>query len=199
MSTFEIFALSVALGADLFSVAVPIGMTSIRRRIIFRAAAVFAFFHIAMILMGYHAGRWICEAIEHLGTYHLDCPAAMVENAAQAVGACVLAWLGIEMIRDYFSDEADSSVGGHLLKGTALMIVAASVSIDALAAGFSLGMLAVDLWLLNAILGCVIFIIALVGLGLGRTIGNRLDGRSDLLGGIMLVILAVHLLYSAFV
>lgn len=199
MSTFEIFALSVALGADLFSVAVPIGMTRVRRRIIFRAAIVFALFHIGMILMGYHAGRWICEAFEHLGTYHFDCPAAVVENLAQGTGALVLAWLGAEMLHDYFRDDSDSAVGSHMLKGLALLAVAASVSIDALAAGFSLGMLAVDLWLLNVILGCVIFVIALAGLGLGKTIGNRLNGRSELIGGLTLLILALHLLYSAFV
>lgn len=199
LSTFEFFALSIALGADLFSVAVPIGMNSVRRRLIVRAAAIFALFHIGMILLGYYAGNWICRFVEHLGTYHFDCPALLVENLAQGVGALVLAGLGVEMIADYFNDDENGVVGSKLLQGKAMLVIAASVSIDALAAGFSLGMLAVDLWRLTSILGLVIFTIALIGLGLGHKIGRRLDGKSELAGGAMLLILALHLLYSAFV
>lgn len=199
LSLFEFFALSIALGADLFSVAVPIGMNNVRRYLIIRAAAVFALFHIGMILIGYYAGNWICNFVEHLGTYHFDCPTVLVENLAQGVGAVVLAGLGIEMIAEYLSDEKSGAVGSKLLQGKALLVIAVSVSIDALAAGFSLGMLAVDLWRLVSILGLVIFTIALIGLGLGHRIGRRLDGKSELAGGAMLLILAMHLLYSAFV
>ena len=199
LSTFEFFALSVALGADLFSVAVPIGMNTIRRRLIIKASVTFALFHMGMILFGYYAGHWICRLVEHLGTDHLDCPAALVERAAQGVGAVVLAGLAIEMIMDYFHDDASHAAGSKLLQGKALLVIAVSVSIDALAAGFSLGMLSVDLYQLMAILGLVIFVIAVAGLGLGHKIGRRLDGKSGLAGGAMLLILALHLLYSALV
>ncbi|MDU4960871.1 MAG: manganese efflux pump [Sporomusaceae bacterium] len=196
MSTLEFFALSVALGADLFSVAVPIGMNKLRRRLIVKAAAVFALFHIGMILLGYYAGEGVCRLVEHLGTYHFDCPASLLEKLAQGIGAFVLAVLGFEMIADYFKPDSRGS-GSKLLQGKALLLVAASVSVDALAAGFSLGMLAVDLWRLSGILGLVIFIIAITGLGLGRKIGSRLDGKSELAGGALLLLLALHLLYSA--
>lgn len=199
LSTFEFFALSVALGADLFSVAVPIGMNAIRRRLIIKASATFALFHMGMILFGYHAGHSICRFVEHLGTDHFDCPVVLVEKAAQGVGAIVLAGLGIEMIMDYFGDDTTPAVGSKLLQGKALLVIAVSVSIDALAAGFSLGMLSVNLWELLSILGIVIFVIAVAGLGLGHKIGRRLDGKSGLAGGAMLLILALHLLYSALV
>jgi putative Mn2+ efflux pump MntP len=110
-----------------------------------------------------------------------------------------MAGLGIEMITDYFRDEVDGVVGCQLLQGKAMLVIAASVSLDALAAGFSMGMLSVDLWRLTIILGIVIFTIAVIGLGLGRKIGSRLDGKAELIGGAMLLMLALHLLYSAFV
>lgn len=198
LSIVEVFALSVALGADLFSVAVPIGMTCVRRTLVFRAAAVFALFHIGMILTGYYAGHWICRFVEHLGTYHYECP-VLVENVAQGIGSLVLAGLGIEMMLDYFQDNKETTAGSHMLQGMSLIIVATSVSVDALAAGFSLGMLAVDLWQLNIILGCVIFFIAVVGLCLGRKIGCWLGGRAEILGGSVLLLLALHLFYSVFV
>jgi putative Mn2+ efflux pump MntP len=174
-------------------------MNAVRRRLIVRAALIFALFHIGMMLLGYYAGSGLCRFVEHLGTYHFDCPTALVENLAQGVGALVLAGLGIEMIADYFRDETNSVVGNQLLQGKAMLAIAASVSIDAMAAGFSLGMLTVDLWRLTGILGTVIFTIAVIGLGLGHKIGRRLDGKSELVGGAMLLILALHLLYSAFI
>lgn len=195
----EIFVLSVALGADLFSVAVPIGMNQIRRRLIIQASVVFALFHIIMILIGYYAGSWLCEFVEHLGTYHLDCSATLVENIAQGIGAMVLAALGMQMLINHWREDTEGTFGNHLLQGKALLVIAASVSVDALAAGFSLGMLSVNLWRLNLILGGVIFIIAVIGLGLGRSIGRRLEGRSELIGGAVLLLLAMHLLYSSFV
>ena len=59
MNTVEIFVLSKALGADLFSVAIPIGMTRISRATLFKASVVFAVFHIVMILAGYFMGQWL--------------------------------------------------------------------------------------------------------------------------------------------
>lgn len=197
LSILELFMLSVALGADLFSVTVPIGMTCVRRRVILYAAVVFALFHIVMILVGYHAGLWLGSFVEHLGTYHFDCP-AFVENAAHAVGALVLAGLGLQMIWDTIKGDAPISTGGHALQGMPLMVVAVGVSVDALAAGFSLGMLDVDLWRLSMILGAVIFIIAVAGLGLGKKICGYTGDKAGCIGGSVLVALAVHLFYSFF-
>lgn len=197
MSSVEIFFLSVALGADLFSVAVPIGMNRIRHRFVIRAAAVFALFHVAMIMGGHYLGVWLCRMVEHLGTDHFNCPTTVVENIAQGLGALVLAALGFEMILDFFRDETEV-LGSQILEGKALLIVAASVSIDALAAGFSLGMLEVDLWQLSLILGGVIFVIGLAGLGLGRSIARYLDGKAEVIGGSVLLLLAVHLFHASF-
>jgi putative Mn2+ efflux pump MntP len=76
-----------------------------------------------------------------------------------------------------------------------LMVLAASVSVDALAAGFSLGMMDVDLFKLSIILGLVIFFIAILGLVLGRRAGRYLGQRSELIGGAVLIGLGVHVLW----
>ena len=197
MSTVELLILSTALGTDLFSVAVPIGMGRIRRRTILLAAVVFALFHIVMILAGYHAGHWLGHMVEHVGTYHIDTPAVNVQNWAAILGAVVLAGLGLHMIKDNLTDPLGRSCGGYHLQGLALVMLAAGVSIDALAAGFSLGMMDVDLIRLSAILGMVIFFIAIAGLLLGRRVGRCVGARAELLGGVVLVLLGAHLLWTA--
>lgn len=195
MSAFELFVLSAALGTDLFSVAVPLGMNKVRRLIIIRSAIVFALFHIIMILTGYHIGHWLGGVVEHIGAYHIDWPAANVQNIAAIIGALVLAGLGLNMIKDNVRGQESASPVSPL-RGSALFVLAASVSIDALAAGFSLGMMDVDLLQLSMILGLVIFVIALLGLGLGRKLGQYIGSRAELLGGLVLLLLGIHIIWS---
>lgn len=195
VSLFELFVLSAALGTDLFSVAVPIGMNKVRRLVIVQSAIVFAVFHIIMILAGYHIGHWLGTVVDHVGAYHIDWPAASVQNFATIIGALVLAGLGANMIRENFSGQAEFSTGNPL-HGGALIMLAASVSIDALAAGFSLGMIDVDLFQLSMILGAVIFLIALFGLGLGRKLGGYIGARAELIGGLVLILLGIHILWT---
>ncbi|MDF2569007.1 MAG: mntP 1 [Sporomusa sp.] len=196
MSMFELFVLSAALGTDLFSVAVPIGMNKVRRLVIVQSAIVFALFHIIMILAGYHIGHWLGTVVEHVGAYHIDWPLASVQNFATIIGALVLAGLGINMIRENLRGQ-DNFSSGNPLRGGALIMLAVSVSIDALAAGFSLGMIDVDLFRLSIILGGVIFVIALLGLGLGRKLGRYIGEQAELIGGTILVLLGIHILWTA--
>lgn len=198
MSLVELFVLSTALAADMFSVAIPIGMNRVRLRLILRAAVVFAVFHIVMILTGYHAGHWLGTVVEHVGAYHLEGPLANVQNWATVFGALVLTGLGVHMIREYFQEKDDRVSGGHPLRGFTLLMLAASVSVDALAAGFSMGMMDVDLFKLSVILGCVIFVIGIAGLVLGRRVGAIIGGRAALAGGAVLTGLGLHILYGLF-
>lgn len=196
MSVLELFVLSTALGTDLFSVAIPIGMNRVRLRVIFRSAAVFALFHIAMILTGYYVGHWLGSVVEHVGAYHIDWPAAAVQDWASAIGALVLAGLGAHMIRENLAGSGGAAAG-HPLQGLALVGLAVSVSLDALAAGFSLGMMDVDLVKLSVVLGAVIFGVGLLGLGLGRRLGRVIGGRAELAGGAVLIGLGIHIFYTA--
>ncbi len=192
----ELFVLSAALGTDLFSVAIPIGMNRVRLRVIFRSAAVFALFHIGMILTGYYVGHWLGSVVEHVGTYHIDWPALAVQDWASAIGALVLTALGVHMIRENTAG-AGRPATGHPLQGLSLVGLAVSVSLDALAAGFSLGMMDVDLVKLSVILGTVIFCVGIVGLGLGRRLGRYIGGRAELVGGLVLMLLGAHVFWTA--
>lgn len=197
MSLLELVVLSMALGTDLFSVAVPIGMQRVRRRIIFIAAIVFAAFHIIMILIGYHAGHWLGGFVEHYGTYHSDNP-VIISYVAHVAGALVLMALGVQMLWCAVKGEEECLCGPRSLEGLTLLAIAAGVSVDALAVGFSMGMMDVNLWILSLVLGIVIFLIAVAGLGLGRRIGRFLGNKAELTGGLVLFILGAHLLVSLF-
>lgn len=197
MNLLEIFAISVALGTDLASVAIPIGMNRFRRRVILRAAACFALFHIVMLLAGYHTGHWLESVVEQAETYHETWPMAAAENWAGIAGALVLAAVGGHMIKGNISGGEQGSALGHSLQGLTLVALAASLSLDALAAGFSMGMMDVDLVILSVILGVVIFAIAVISLTLGQKLGRLIGKRAELAGGLVLILLGIHFFWTA--
>lgn len=196
MSNIELLILSIALGTDLFSVAIPIGMKPMRFRLVFRAACTFAVFHIVLILAGYYMGHFLGLMVEQVGSYNSDCPAMVMENWANIIGATVLAGLGIYMIKGNLDHSVGKTKIDHPLRGFSLLLLATSVSVDALAAGFSMGMMDVDLVRLSFILGTVILMIGLVGLGLGHRLGQYIGKRAELVGGIVLISLGLHVLWS---
>lgn len=196
MSNVEFVLLSLALGTDLFSVAIPIGMKPMGLKIVFRAAITFALFHIVLILAGYYMGHFMGAMVERMGTYNFDYPIMAIGNWASILGALVLTGLGIYMIKENVCPGVRKEEKQHPLQGAPLFLLATSVSIDALAAGFSMGMMDVDLIRLSFILGTVIFIIGVVGLSVGHRVGQCIGKRAEVVGGIVLILLGLHVLWS---
>lgn len=195
MGSVEIFVLSTALGMDLFSVAIPIGMHRIKRGVILKASIIFALFHIVMLLSGYYIGQFLGGVVDQLGICS-DSSTLMMENCAGIIGAMVLTGLGILMIKENFaSKQEESRKHGDVLRGWALLVLAFSVSVDAMAAGFSFGMMEVDLIKLNLILGSVIFMISAIGLSVGRQAGRFFGESAELIGGTILIFLGGHILW----
>lgn len=192
----ELLVLSIALGTDLFSVAIPIGMNPMRVTLIFRAAVTFSMFHIVLILVGYYMGHFLGVVVEQLGVDHVQYPILIIQNWATILGSCVLTGLGIHMIKENLIDHQTDENKPHPLQGTALLLLATSVSLDALAAGFSMGMLDVNLIKLSFILGFVIFFIAILGLSVGNRAGQYMGKRAELMGGMVLVFLGLHICWS---
>lgn len=196
MNTMELLVLSTALGMDLFSIAIPIGMNRIGRKQIIKASIVFALFHIIMLVIGFYCGNFLGAFVDKLGASS-NFSVLMVENFAGIIGATVLMGLGILMVKESFGHGEDKChKRAEILHGWSLMVLAFSVSVDALAAGFSFGMLDVDLLKLNLILGAVIFIISAVGLSIGRNAGKFLGERSELIGGGVLLLIGGNILWS---
>jgi len=196
LTSVEFLVLSIALGMDLFSVTIPIGMKPMNFLIVFRAALTFAVFHIVLILTGYHMGHSLGAIIENLGADQIRYPMIVMQNWASILGALVLVGLGVHMIRENFHNEVEETGKSHPLQGFSLLLLAVSVSLDALAAGFSMGMMDVDLLLLSCILGAIIFSIAIAGLTLGRQVGQYIGKRAELMGGIVLIFLGLHILWQ---
>lgn len=196
MSFARLILLSTALGTDLFSVTLGLGMNRFRMRQIIKASFCFALAHVFLLLTGYNLGHLLGYAIEHIGTHHNPFSTDMMQNWASNLGATILILLGINMIWENVKGDDDTAApqGVSPLQGLNLIILAVSVSLDAMAVGFGLGMLDMDLLLLCTVLGIIIFIIAIIGLLLGRKLGVIIGHRAELIGGLILILMGVNVL-----
>ena len=75
----------------------------------------------------------------------------------------------------------------------ALFGIPFTLSLDNLFAGASLGMLGLSPWLSAGVFGAITAVMSLIGLQLGRAAARLVRIRSDLLGGVTLIIAAVAL------
>lgn len=196
MSIVRLILLSTALGTDMFSVTLGLGLNRFRLRQILKASVCFALAHVFLLLTGYNLGHYLGFFVEHIGTYHNPFTTDSVQNWANILGAVVLVLLGINMIwANAKEDDEDICMRTiNPLEGLSLILLAVSVSLDALAVGFGLGMLDIDLLLLCIVLCVVIFIIAMTGLLLGRRLGVVIGQRAELVGGLLLIMMGLNVL-----
>jgi manganese efflux pump family protein len=81
-------------------------------------------------------------------------------------------------------------------RGILLITMAVATSIDALAVGLSFALVQIDIWLSSLIIGIVSFVVSLVGFWLGKKASEKIGKRAELIGGIILVLIGLRILFS---
>jgi len=181
LELFTIMVLAVALGTDSFSVCLGIGTTGVRTNNIFRISIIIGVFHVVMPLIGLILG---------------DLMGKLAGNIAGSVGAIILILLGGKIIWENLrGDGNEPSINYNSLGG--ILILAFSVSLDALSIGFSLGALGTPLSLAIVVFGAVAFLMSGLGLMLGRQLNTIIGQRAEIGGGIILIALGVFALLGS--
>ena len=179
--------LGVGLAMDAFSVSLANGLNEprMRRARMSGIAGVFAFFQFLMPMLG-----WVCvhTVVGYFSAF---------ERFIPWIALVLLCYIGgkmlIEGIRNRAREDAEEeaakglSLGGLLMQGVA-------TSIDALSVGFTIS----DYTLFAAVLCSVLvavttFVICVGGFVIGRTVGDRLSGRAEVLGGAILVFIGLEI------
>ncbi|ABO51667.1 protein of unknown function DUF204 [Desulforamulus reducens MI-1] len=180
MSLFTLFALAVALGTDAFSLCIGIGIAGVNRRQIALISLTVLIFHILMPLLGWYAGGFL---------------GSKMGQAASIAGALLLLYLGGKMIWDTIKPGKDEGPRFVITNTGGLLLLSASVSMDALSVGFTLGTQQVSLVLAAGVIGLVAGMMTFAGLTLGKYVGDWIGERAELVGGIILVGIGVKLFF----
>lgn len=190
-----VVAVAIALGTDAFSLSLAIGLAGIRNSMVLRLSLVVAVFHVLMPLGGMLAGQALGSLLGHYAGW---------------LGGLVLIVLGARMlyrvyrptVEHYPFREARTALfqknpaPSASLSGVGIYLLAASVSLDALTVGFSLGTIRTDIYITVLIIGLIAGLMTAAGLILGRVMGTRVGDKAELLGGLALVLIGIKLLFK---
>ncbi|MGO1282776.1 MAG: manganese efflux pump MntP [Psychrobacter sp.] len=207
----EVILLAIALAMDAFAVAIGLGAKSQKQshyyvlRLAVYAALYFGIAQGVMPLIGYLLGAAL------LG---------WLAAAAPWIGGFILIALGGKMLYEVFfgvngTDEANevdesaenkevevnadtvlvnSTVQKQISQRTLFTLAIAS-SIDAMAAGFTLILLAINAWFACLIIAIVTAVFGLFGVYLGWRSGTWLEDKAEALGGMVLVLIGLKVMF----
>ncbi len=193
----EVVLLAIALAMDAFAVAIGLGAKSQKQskpyllRLAIYAGLYFGMAQGVMPLIGYLLGAALI---------------GWLAAAAPWIGGFILIGLGGKMLYEVFTsdgkDAVDSALhlkadaidtvtiidnGDNRINHRTLFTLSIATSIDAMAAGFTLNLLA-----LNALFACLIIalitaVFSFFGVYLGKKSGTWLEDKAEALGGLVLI------------
>lgn len=176
----DIFIFALALSMDAFAVSIGLGSKPTKRvmSLAIMAGIYFGVFQTLMPLIGYMGG---------IGVF------SWIETYAPWVAFILLFLIGSKMIYESTSEgiEEDIAKITHRL----MLILAIATSIDAMAAGFSLSLLAVSPFIACATIGFFTLVFSMIGVFVGNKCGTWLESKAELLGGITLILIGLKILF----
>jgi putative Mn2+ efflux pump MntP len=170
----EVLVLGFVLSLDNFRVSIALGTVPFGLKRAVQVALTFGLWDTVMPLIGLLIGHQIGD---------------VVGNVAEWVGAAALGSYGLYLVitalRNPEPEELDHP--------WALFGIPFTLGLDNLFAGASLGLLGLSPWLSAGIFGTITAVMSLIGLQVGRFAARLVGIRSDLFGGVTLIIAAVAL------
>jgi manganese efflux pump family protein len=182
--------LGVGLAMDAFSVSIANALNEprMRRGKMCAVAGTYGFFQFAMPMIGWICVHTIAERFEAF------------QKFIPWIALILLLYIGGKMIIECIRE--NKSKGGNndeqnrkaALTFGALMIQGIATSIDALSVGFTIAEYNTAAALAaSLIIAVVTFIICMTGLLIGRKVGEKLSGKAEIFGGIILIGIGIEI------
>lgn len=175
----SISLIAIALAMDAFSVSMTKGFTQkhLTKSQILYYGLFFGGFQAFMPIIGYFCGNAI---------------SSIVESLASVIGFLLLLVIGLNMIRESLSADEDQITDNFSFKEVTLLAIA--TSIDAFAVGITIALLKDPILLSSIIIGVVAFMFSIVGVFIGKKLGNYVGDKFQILGGVILILIGIKIL-----
>lgn len=178
MSNIEILLISLGLSMDAFSVAICKGLSinNIKWKTCIKIGTYFGLFQAVMPLLGYTLGtnfKDVIVAFDHWITFIL------------------LLLIGVNMVKGAYDKEEELT---NETSPKIMIPLALATSIDALAVGVTFAFLKVKLLKSILMIGAVTLILTTIGTNLGNKFGTKYKNKSQILGGIILIVIGLKTL-----
>lgn len=181
----EILLIGVGLSMDAFAVSIckGLGMTKVNRKQALTIGLYFGGFQALMPFIGYMLGirfeKYI-TSIDHWIVFIL------------------LGFIGGKMVYEAVKEKDDDAVVEKdlALNQGEMLLLAIATSIDALAVGimFAFTYDSLNIYWAIAIIGLTTFVLSIIGVIVGNFFGNKYKKKSEIAGGIILILIGVKIL-----
>jgi putative Mn2+ efflux pump MntP len=181
MGLLEIVLIAIGLAMDAFAVSITLGLSVKKAEIgkIIIPGIYFGVFQALMPAIGYFAGIYFANKIQHLDHW---------------IAFALLAVIGGKMIRDSFAKEKEAETPDYSFKFLKMLVLAVATSIDALAVGITFAFFDVNIIMAVSITGAITFCISTVGVKIGALFGTKFQSKAEFLGGAILVLIGIKII-----
>lgn len=179
MDIWELVTTGLCLSMDALSVAVCKGLSlkKIKLRHCVTVGLYFGIFQALMPLIGFLLASTFASKISDYSFY---------------IAFALLLIIGINMIKEAFSDEQETSDASFSPKS--MVPLAVATSIDALAVGISFALVNVKIIPAVSIIGITTFIISGIGVSIGSFVGGKFQKTATVIGGAVLILIGTKIL-----
>jgi putative Mn2+ efflux pump MntP len=184
MNLFLVLGIALGLAMDAFAVSLGMGFTlkGITPNQTFRLAFHFGLFQFLMPIIGWFAGENLLKHIQAIDHW---------------VAFILLFFIGGRMIRESFKfGEKPRRHVSDQTKESSLLVLSLATSVDALAVGLSLIALHVGIIYPAVVIGIVAFGMTVLGVKIGPLLGKIVGKRVELLGGVILMLVGLKILFD---
>lgn len=180
MDLVTITGIALALSFDSFAVSLSCGVIESRIRFIsaMRIAFILALFQGGFTVLGFFLGSTVSHHIEKYDHW---------------IAFGLLMILGARMVIEGLK-KGDEKKPVNFNSIPILLTIAIGTSIDAFAVGISFALLRVQIWFAGIIIGAVTFLASMTAIRIGKSAGNRLGSRVEILGGLILAAIGIRIL-----
>lgn len=170
--------MGLALGMDVFSVSLGLGMQAISFKKMIWIGVVFGAFHMIMPFIGIVFGHMLSREV------HL---------IANLIGGLILVGLGTHMVFSSMRKESSRLIDPM---GMGLFIIALTVSLDSFTVGISLGIVGTNAVSVLVFFGVLTMVLAWIGIAIGEKVNRWLGAYSELLGGSILCSFGLYIIFT---
>jgi manganese efflux pump family protein len=183
MEPVTLIMIAVGLSMDAFAVACVNGLCTVQEKYSYalKVGLYFGFFQGVMTIFGY------------ISAFYVKSYFASIDHW---VAFLLLAGIGFHMIWQAYHQKEISCDVRNVDSQRALITFSIATSLDALAVGISLAILEVNISLVSATIAVTTFALSFFGVIIGKRFGHRLGNKSDYIGGSVLILIGLKILFE---
>lgn len=187
MGIFEIILVGIGLSMDACAVSMTNGMVykNLPKSKMLLMPILFGLLQGLMPLIGYYAGGIFSDVISKYAPFLVF---------------IILGVIGGKMLKDGLShkneDDSSSDKQTDQLTYKTLVLQAIATSIDAFAVGIAFSALKVNILPAVILIAMTTALLSFIALFIGRQFGDLLESKSEILGGAILILIAIKALFS---